>query len=262
MIGIDNRGNTGDAVEVELLESGAALGDRVDLGQIGPELGHGAASGQPRRRVGIAQDRLEDDVQPQAGRHLPGEDDPVLAAVRPVGRRGIEAIDQCDRDVLAGRERRCRQLPLGRRTAPRESVEREIAVGQEVVAMGSSRIGQPRPRILGIEPLPVKLRRREAVHAAARDDLVEESLKSEPFQQRHIRHHHRPPRIKRRNRLRRRHRRIHSMMPPRRSEREERSKREDDGRDEALAHGGSLLFPCPTAASGHWIVTRTREPEL
>ena len=58
-------------------------------------------------------------------------DDPFVVVLRE-----IESIRQRERDVIANRERiRRRQRSLGRRTSPRQTVERRLAVQHEVVAV-------------------------------------------------------------------------------------------------------------------------------
>src|SRR5205823_7989480 len=108
-----------DSGEEEAVEARAPFADGVDQGEIGPELRDGFASGDAGCAIGIRQNALEDEVQTvQARITLAGENDAVLATVRAIRGREVEAIHDRQRDVIAAYERiRVRQRAFRRRTA-------------------------------------------------------------------------------------------------------------------------------------------------
>ena len=119
-------------------------------------------------------------MQPvDAGITLAGENDAVLAAVRTIRRREIEAIHERQRDVITARERiGVRQRPFRRRTAARQSVERRPSIEAEIVAVRRVACHQSRPRILGIEQLLIKPHGCRSC-AASRDERVHYALEGE-----------------------------------------------------------------------------------
>src|SRR6266568_2120781 len=150
---IDHRLESCDSGKEEAVEARAPFADGVDQGEIGPELRDGFASGDAGRAIGIRQDALEDEVQTVDARiTLAGEDDAVLATVRTVHGREIEAIHDRQRDVIAAYERiGVRQHAFRRRTAARQSVERRARVDHEIVAVRRVTGHQSRSRILRVE---------------------------------------------------------------------------------------------------------------
>src|SRR5438132_8955113 len=100
MVGIDHGIESVDSVEEKSFELSAPLADRIHIRQIGPELGDWPACRDAFRWIRIRQHRFEDEVNPseRSARFL-RENDPVLAAIRSVGRSEIESIRKRQRNV-------------------------------------------------------------------------------------------------------------------------------------------------------------------